>query len=180
MFVNFEHDDIEVLQAVYENNWKNLLLPESNNKSNLFWAATANHCYTITTNPIESDWRKEVPIFCLKGILRRPGQGLHYCKQQPVTVHRTLTARCSHGSFPEKTLEKAPVAHCLKARRKTCKQPSRFLRHFFLSSWKMEYTRKDRLLITQRKPNYGNRKNSRLINLDHSKSQEALTPVVLN
>lgn len=35
------------------------MLPESSSKSNLFWAVTVNHCYTTTVNPIEGDWQKK-------------------------------------------------------------------------------------------------------------------------
>lgn len=179
--VDFEHDDVEVLQAVYENNWKIFS----------YLKATIKLIYFELLQPIivthESCWRglrkeRECQFFALRpvGISRRPGHDLSYCEQQPMAAQHTLTALRSHWSFPERTLEKALIAHCLKARRQTWKQLGRFLRHLLLSSWKTEHLCKDRLLITQKRPNSESKKNSRWINLDQWKTQEALTSVVLN
>lgn len=149
--------------------------PATWNKTNLFWAATVNQCYATTMNPVEGVWQKKGSAnflpWDLWTLLRRPGQDLSCCGSTAPWLLSALT----EASWSEPCRKP-----CLKPRRKMCKQLGRFLRHLFLSSWKTEYLHKDRLLITQKRPNYENRKNSRLMNLDYWKTQEALTPVVLN
>ena len=149
VFADFEHDDVEVLQAVYENNWKIFSYLKATIKATYFELLQSIIVKPLQWIPLKgTDKRKGVPIFCLEtcGHFEEARTRPELLLTPAVAVHHTLTALCSHWSFPDKTLEKAPLAHCLKARR--CVNNWVDFWSIFSCHLGKQYLHKDRLLIT--------------------------------
>ena len=125
-------------------------------------------------NPIEEDWQKKGSASFLRWDLWAFWGGQN-------KTSATATAACDSAplsALPQASQRKPwrkPPLHTEGQEKDVCTSE-----WIFEASLLVILENRDRLLITQKRPNYENRKKSRLINLDHWKTKEALTAVVSN